>query len=102
MYRVRNVFAVKNATVNIALGKDGDLLDEFELFERFDQIEAAGAVWLGDPLKFTLNKDGAKSPIFRQLMLPPANRQVTAKRFAVVEVCSDDGCFKIEAELHEK
>ena len=91
--RVGDVFAVKDAAFDVALGEDGDLLGKVELFERFDKIKAAGAVWLGDAFQLTLDKNRAESTILRQFVLPPSDRQITTKRFAVVEICSDDRCF---------
>src|SRR5437773_2574627 len=56
VYGVGDIFAVKNAAFDIAFRQDGDLFGQLKLLERLDQVEAAGAVGFGHPLKLTLDQ----------------------------------------------
>jgi hypothetical protein len=97
---VGDVFAVKDAAFDIALGEDDDFLGDIELFERADQVEIACAVRLADAFELTLDEERREYAIFRKLVLPPADRHVAAEGVAVVEIGADDGGFDVEAELH--
>ncbi len=71
---VGDVFAVKDAALDIAFGEDRDFLGKIELLERLDEIETAGAVRFGDAFYLTLDEYRAEYAIFRKFMLPPADR----------------------------
>ena len=98
---VGDVFAVKDAAVDIAFGEDGDLLDKLKLFERFNKIEVAAAVRFGHAFELTLNEDRTACTVFRHLVLPPADGHIAAERFAVIEIGTDNGCFQVKTELHK-
>ena len=100
MYGVRHVFAVKDAALDVALGKYPDLFRKLKLLERLYQVEAAAAIRLRHALELTLDENGREGAIFAELMLPPANGKVAAERLAVVEIGSDHRRFKIEAKFH--
>lgn len=97
---VGEVFAVKDAAFDVAFGEDGGLFDEFELLERADEIEIAGAMRFGDAFEFAMDKDRAARAVFVEFVLPPADSQVAAQRLAVVEIRSDYRGFEIEARFH--
>ena len=86
---VGDVFAVKDAAFDIALGEDGDLFGDVELLERLYKIEVALTMRLADAFELALDKQRRVDSIFRQLMFPPADRHVAAERVAVVEIGTD-------------
>lgn len=90
---VGDVFSVKDAAIDITFGKNCDLICQLELFERFHEVQISTAVRLGHSLEFPLDKDRTASTIFRQFVFPPANSQISAKRLAVIEIGTDNGCF---------
>ena len=61
---IGDVFAVKDAAFDVALGKYRDFLGKIELFERLNQIETSGAVRFGDAFELTLDEYRAKCTIF--------------------------------------
>src|ERR1051325_206125 len=91
---------MKDAARDVAFGQDGGLFRQLDLFERLDELEVAGAMRLGHALKLAPDEFLDDRTILRQLMFPPAYRQVAAKRLAVVPGRADDGGFEIEALLH--
>lgn len=97
---VGDIFTVKDAAVDVAVSEYGNLVGELELVERFDEVEAAGAIRFGDAFDLTLDHDRAARTVLRKFMLPPAYRQIAPERFSVVQICTDDGGFEIEAEFH--
>ena len=98
---VGDVFAVKDAAVDVAFGEDGDLFDKLELFERLYKVEIAAAMRFGHAFELALDEDRAARAIFRQLVLPPADGHIAAKGFAIVKIGADNGCFQVKAELHK-
>lgn len=51
---VGDIFAVKDAAVDVAVGEDRDLFGQFEMFERLDEVKIAGAMWFGHAFEFAL------------------------------------------------
>ena len=93
--RVADVLAVEDAAREIAVGEDGGLVRQLDLFEPPDELEVAGAVRLGHALQLALDERRDDGAVLRQLALPPADRQVTAERLAVVQVGSDNRSLKV-------
>ena len=58
-------------------------------------LHETGAVGLGYAFEFALNKDRAKRPVFREFVLPPADRQVPPERFAIIKICADYGSLQV-------
>ena len=97
---IRHVFAVKDAAFDVALSEDDGLFGDLKLLERLYQIEIALTVRLVDAFNLALDEERTARAIFIQLVLPPADRNITPERVAVVEIGADDGCFDIKAQLH--
>lgn len=95
--RISHEFAVEYAAGDIAFRKDRHFFRKFKILQRFDYFQVARPVRLVDPLEFALNEDRAVNLIFGQLMFEPANRQIAAKRIAVIQICTDYGRFQIQA-----
>jgi len=97
---VGDEFAVKEAAVDVGFGEDGGFVGEVELVEGAEQIEITGAMRLAHALEFAPHQYRAKGRVFAHFVFPPADREVAAKRFVVVEIGAEDGGFDVEAELH--
>ena len=54
------------------------------------------------PFEFARNQRRNHRTIFRQFVFPPANRQIAAKRLAIIEIGADDGRFKISTGFHNR
>src|SRR5215212_8408040 len=98
---VADVLAVEDAARDVALGEDGDLVRQLDLFERRDEFEVRPAVRLGHALKLADDERRDDGPVLRHLVLPPADREVAPERLAVVEVGADDRGLKVDALLHD-
>ena len=92
--------SMKNPSFDIALGQYRDLLSDLELLEWADQAEITGAMRFGNAFELPLDQKGTVNLIFGELVLPPTNGQIAAKRITVVEIRSRHRGFEIEADLH--
>src|SRR5918997_3123529 len=97
---VADVLAVEDAARDVALGEDGDLVGQLDLFERRDELEVRLAVRLRHALKLPDDERRDDGAVLRHLVLPPPYRQVAPERLAVVEVGADDRGLQVDALLH--
>lgn len=61
---VGDVFAAKDATVDIAVGEDRGFLGQVELVEGLDEIQITCAMRFGQAFEFSLDHDRAKRAVF--------------------------------------
>src|SRR5947209_6806330 len=92
---VRNVLAMKDAARDVALCKDSSFIRQFNLLKLACEFQVARAMRLRHALKLAQDQRRNHRAILRHLVFPPANRQVTTKRLAVIKVSAYDRCFEV-------
>src|SRR5690349_16773119 len=94
MQRIGDVLAMKDAARDIAFGENRRLIRQLDLFELTCEFQVTCAMRLGHALKLAQDERRDHSAVFRHFVFPPANRQVTTKWLAVIEVGADNRGFK--------
>src|SRR3954470_14003265 len=92
---------MKDAARDVAFGEDRRFIRQLHLFELTRQFQVTRAMRFRHALKLAHHQRRNDRAVSGQLVLPPTNRQVTAKRLAVIKVSTDNGRFKIKALLHK-
>src|SRR6476620_9082746 len=82
MDRICHKFTVKDAAGNVTVRENGDLVGEFQAFERLDYLEICGAVRFLDAFEFTMDEQRRVDLILGQFVFEPSDRKITAKRVA--------------------
>src|SRR6185436_7233702 len=90
MQSISNVLAMKDAPRHVTFGKYRRLFGQFDLLETFDEFQVRRTMRLTHSIKFTDYERRNYRAILGQFVLPPAHGQVAPKRFAIVEIGSDD------------
>src|SRR4051794_13001321 len=102
MQGIGDVLTMKDPARHVAFREYRDLFRQLNLLESLHQLQVRRAMWLGQSVELADHQRRDNGAIFRQLMLPPADRQVATKGLAIIEIGADDGRFQISTRLHEK
>src|ERR1043166_5058467 len=97
---ISDVLTVKNSARDITLSENCRFVGQFNLLKILDEFQVRRSMWFRKPLELANDERRDHSSIFRQFVLPPANRQVATERLTIIEIGSDDRSFEVSALLH--
>src|SRR5438552_13117794 len=90
MQSIRNILAVKNSARDITLGENCRFVGQFNLLKTLDEFQICRAMRFRNSLKLANYERRDHCSIFRKLVLPPADRQITTEWLAIIEVSAND------------
>src|SRR6266404_1693702 len=100
MQGVGDKLPMKNSARDITFGEYGSLFGEFDLFQILDQFQVCRSMRLRDTFQLSRHQRRDHCAVFRELVLPPADGEITPERLAIVEIGADYGSLEISAWLH--
>src|SRR6266436_5576100 len=100
MQCVGDELPMKNSARDITFGEYGNLFCKFDLLQALDQFQVCRSMRLRDTFQLSRYQWRDHRAVFRELVLPPADGEITPERFAVVEIGADHRGLEIGAWLH--
>src|SRR2546423_1772865 len=101
MQCVGDELPMKNSARDITFGEYGGLFGEFDLFQALDQFQVCRSMRLRNSFQLARHQWRDHRAVFRELVLPPADGEITPEGLAVVEIGAYYGSLEISAWLHD-
>src|SRR5436309_11809283 len=94
---ISDVLTVKNSARDIAFSENCRFVSQFNLLEILDEFQVCRAMRFRKPLELANDERRDHGSIFRQLMLPPADRQVATEWLTIIEISTNNRRFEVSA-----
>lgn len=100
--RISKILPVKYASLDVSISQNRGFIADLDHRQVANQIQISRPARLFGAFQLADDQRRDARRIISKLVFPPPNREVSAKRFSVVQVSPDNRCLEIKALFHAK